>query len=72
MPTPADPRLSIETTLRAIDPRHDKDLVLLVVARALDNCDPDERPALQITRWPGAGHGCVSAEFHAQYCEPRQ
>lgn len=53
IPVRSSNRLSVETTLRAIDPRADKDMVLMIVGRALDNCDPDELPTVQITRWPG-------------------
>jgi len=54
LPVRSSDRLSIETTLRGIDPRADKDKVILIVGRALDNCDPDELPAVQITRYPRA------------------
>lgn len=42
--------LSTELHLRGIDPRKDKDYVILLVGRALDNCDPDERPIVSVTR----------------------
>lgn len=54
-------RMSVETTMRAIDPRADKDAVLLIVGRALDNCDPGELPAVQVTRWPNVTDGRTHA-----------
>lgn len=48
--------MTIETTIRNLNPRADKDYVLRIVERALDNADPDERPTVQVIRWlPVAG-----------------
>jgi hypothetical protein len=54
LPVRSSDQLSIETTMRGIDPRADKDQVLMIVSRALDGCDPSETPTVQITRCPGA------------------